>query len=190
MLLHVPRGKTHLPGPRGALCGPAIGVQVSGAHPVTCRRCLKLDEINRGQRPGRRYKKTGQKTRQMLLMGGERRNPKRNGSPRNIEHGLARARYIQQDAQEALILAAQRQDMRAVKKYADQIERAQAAQADLERAQGYVGRGARKRHITPMSYRSMADQAEDIEKSRFRQKLAGQAVGRALAKLRPNRKRR
>lgn len=296
--------RVHLPSsePGRALCR-ARGTQDPDRYKVTCRRCIKLDEINAGKRKGRRPKKFGQKFRQQLLLGGERRNSgwtlpgvsietsqngrlnlrktddkrlpwvvvdlqdeqkvymsdskskalaamhklaaesyrtasddvreaehreravrmiegareharriesgeitrgpviagvqmwrarenpprgfaRRNGSPRNIEHGLERARYIQQDAHEALLLAAERRDMRGVKKYADQLQRAQDAQQELERAMSYVGKAQRKRHITG-SWRT-EDRLKDVGLAEWRQRLAGQSVGRALAKLRPN----
>lgn len=110
--------------------------------------------------------------------------PRRNGSPRNVVHGLERARYIQQDAHEALLSAAAKRDMRGVQKYADQIARAQDAEQELERAMSYVGKAQRKRHITG-SWRT-EDRLKDVGLAEWRQKLAGQSVGRALAKLRPN----
>lgn len=75
VLLRSPKGKVHYSND-GAhlLCDRQATGDATAATRTDCRRCIKLAEINRGLRKGRKPKKTGTKFRQRLLMGGERRN--------------------------------------------------------------------------------------------------------------------
>lgn len=109
------------------------------------------------------------------------RRPSSRSAPR-LESALASARYVQQDAGEALAIAIAEGDMARVRKYAAQIDRARQDERDLLAALEEVGARAKGHWIA-----SRDRHAREWYQSDFRHaKVVGDRAGGVLRRYRSN----
>lgn len=95
-----------------------------------------------------------------------------------LHDALARSRYVQQDAREALDAALSLGNMAGVRKYAAQIKAARQAEHDVATALGEVGQRAGGHWTAKRDARAKAWYREDFEASKIIGARAGRAVGR------------